>query len=346
MDGGRNAIVTGAGTARREPVRLRRLVVAAVLNGALVVAEIVAGLDARSSALLSDAGHNLSDVAAIGLSLAAVRWALRPRSEQRSYGNHRATILAALANATVLVVVTLVIVALAVDRLLHPVAVHGALVSEVAGASLVVNVAAAFALREPGHDLNLRSVALHMAADALSAAAVLAAGVVVVVFGPRSDLADPAASLAVALLVLVQAVRVVRESTSVLLESTPADVDLAALRSALTSVKGVREVHDLHVWSLSSDYRALSAHVVLTDHPSLEEAQAVGAVVRERVTMPFGIAHTTFEMECERCDEELGDPCGVGEPARARGPCVPEGDEQLPAGTDPVRGATPSNRPA
>ncbi len=339
--------MTEAGTARREPARTRRLVTAAALNGALVVAEVVAGIEAHSSALLSDAGHNLSDVAAIGLSLAAVRWALRPRSEVRTYGNHRGTILAALANATVLVVVTFVIVALAVSRLIHPVAVHGALVSEVAGASLVLNVAAALALHEPRRDLNLRSVALHMTADALSAAAVLVAGIVVVVDGRSGDLADPAASLAVALLVVIQAMRVVRESTDVLLESTPSDVDLAALRAALTSVEGVSEVHDLHVWSLSSDYRALSAHLVLSGHPSLEDSQAVGAAVRERVTTPFGIAHTTFEMECERCDEELEDPCGVDEPApRARVLVRPDASPAAVRGADPGRGAAPSNRPA
>ena len=339
--------MTGAGTAQRAPARMRRLMAAAALNGALVVAEVVAGVEAHSTALLSDAGHNLSDVAAIGLSLAAVRWALRPRSELRTYGNHRGTILAALANATVLIGVTFVIVALAVDRLLHPVTVHGALVSVVAAASLALNVAAALALHEPRRDLNLRSVALHMGADALSAAAVLVTGIVVVVAGRSGDLADPAASLAVALLVLVQAMRVVRASTDVLLESTPSDVDLDTLRSALTSVEGVSEVHDLHVWSLSSDYRALSAHLVLTGHPSLEDAQAVGAVVREHVTTPFGIAHTTLEMECERCDEELEDPCGVDEPvpiAHVLG--RPDLGAPATPGADPGRGATPSNRPA
>lgn len=305
--------MTGADATRKAATRSRRLVATAAVNGSLVVAEILAGLAAHSAALLSDAAHNLSDVAAVVLSLAAVRWALRPRSELRSYGNHRGTILAALANATVLAVVTCAIVALAVDRLVHPSAVHGALMIEVAGAALVVNAVAVWVLREPGHDLNIRSIALHMSADAAAAAAVVVAGIVVATAGERADLADPAASLAVAVFVLVQAVRVVRESADVLLESTPPDVDLAALRTALTSVTGVAEVHDLHVWSLSSDYRALSAHMVLTGHPSLEEAQAVGANVREEVSPRFGIAHATFEMECERCDDELADPCAVDE---------------------------------
>ncbi|MGH2929264.1 MAG: cation diffusion facilitator family transporter, partial [Solirubrobacteraceae bacterium] len=171
--------------------------------------------------------------------------------------------------------------------------------------------AAALVLRERGRDLNVRSIGLHMVADAASASAVLVAGIVVVVAGHRADLADPAASLAVAALILVQAVRLIRESADVLLESTPSDVDLGKLRGALTTVHGVGEVHDLHVWSLSSDYRALSAHLVLTGHPTLEEAQAVGSRARTQVTRDFGIAHTTFEMECERCDGDHADPCGI-----------------------------------
>ncbi len=162
-----------ASTPASSTLRTRRLVVAAAINGALVVAETLAGVSAHSTALLSDAGHNLADVGAVVLSLAAVRWALRPRSELRSYGNHRATILAALANATVLAVVTCAVVALAVERLVHPVAVHGVLVSGVAGAALVMNGVAALALRDTAADLNMRSAALHMAADAAASAAVL-----------------------------------------------------------------------------------------------------------------------------------------------------------------------------
>ena len=104
-----------------------------------------------------------------------------------------------------------------------------------------------------------------------------------------------------------------RASVEVLLESTPSDVDLDALRAAITGVDGVDEVHDLHVWSLSSDIRALSAHLVLEGHPTLEEAQALGERVRAAVAVPFGLAHTTFELECERCTDDIDDPCGMDE---------------------------------
>lgn len=297
--------------------RTARLSIALGLNAALVAAEVVAGIMAHSVGLLSDAGHNLADVAAIALALLAVRWAMRPRSEARSYGNLRGTILAALANAAILAAVTVAVAALGVVRLLHPVPVDGTLVAGVAGAALVVNGLGALVLHEHGRDLNMRSAALHMLADVASSAAVLVAGVVVAVAGHAADRADAVASLVVAALVLVQAVRMVHQSTDVLLESTPADVDLPALRAAVTGVEGVDELHDLHVWSLSSDYRALSAHIVLSGHPSLEQAQVIGTAVRERVEHGFDIAHTTLEMECERCDVETDDPCAVVQDAKS-----------------------------
>ncbi len=304
--------------------RTGRLSFALGLNGALVVAEAAAGLAGRSTALLADAGHNLADVAALGLALAAARWATRPRSEARTYGNHRATILAALANAAVLAVVTSAVMALGIDRLIAPVHVSGGLDVVVGTAALVLNGAAAMLLIDPGRDLNLRSALAHVVGDAAASLGVVTAGAVVLWVGPAADRADPAASLAVAALILVQAARLVRESTDVLLESTPADVDLGQLRRVITGVPGVDEVHDLHVWSLSSSYRALSAHLVLSGHPTLEDAQERGERVRRQVRARFGIEHATLEAECERCDAEAADPCGMddprGEPAQATVP--------------------------
>jgi len=291
--------------------RSGRLWTALGLNAALVAGEIVAAVVAHSAGLVSDAGHNVADVAAVVLALSAVRWATRPRTETRSFGNHRGTILAALANAGLLAVVTCAVAALGIVRLVNPVNVDGPVVAGVAGIALVVNAFAAIVLREGRRDLNVRSVAAHLWADVAASAAVVVAGVVIAFAGPSADRADPAASLAVAALVLVQAIRIVRESSDVLLESTPTDVSVRALREVMTAVPGVDEVHDLHVWSISSDYRALSAHLVLSGHPSLEAAQAIGGDVRERVAGRFDIAHTTFEMECERCDDEAADPCAA-----------------------------------
>lgn len=297
--------------------RTRRLVAALVINALLVVGQVAAGVVAHSTGLLADAGHNLADVAAVTVSLLAARWALRPRSEERSFGNHRGTILAALWNAGTLVAVTIAIVAESAYRLADPQRVDGLVVAVVAAAAMVANALAAAFLHDRSRDLNLRTALTHMLADVAASACVLLAGVVILLTGGGAwDRADPVASLVVAGLIVVQAVRLMRESADVLLESTPTDVDLGSLRRTITGVSGIGEVHDLHVWSLSSEVRALSAHLVLTGHPTLEEAQAVATGVRGSVAGPFGIAHATFELECERCVEGLEDPCGVdGAPA-------------------------------
>jgi len=290
--------------------RSTRLVLALCVNVALVAAEVIGGLFAHASALFADAGHNLIDVVALAAAFLALRWAVRPRNEVRSFGNHRATILAALFNAVALGSVTISIVVLSIERLLHPVVVRGGALAAVAGIAIVVNGAAALLLREGRGELNLRSAMVHMAADCLSGAFALVAGLVILTAGAIAARADPAASLAVSLLIVVQAYRLVRASVEVLLESTPADVDLAELRSAVTAVPGVVDVHDVHVWSLSSEVRALSAHLVLDGHPTLEEAQIVGDRVRATLAPRFGLAHTTLELECERCTD-IEDPCGM-----------------------------------
>jgi cobalt-zinc-cadmium efflux system protein len=289
--------------------RTRRLIIGLILNIALVAVQAVFAVAAHSTGLLADAGHNLTDVAALVLSLVAVRYALRPRSAARSFGNHRITILAALANSAAIAIVTAFIVVESVRRLVHPEAVHAGMVVAVAGGALVANGIAALVLRDGTHDLNMRAAVLHMAGDALGSLAVLVSACVLLVV-PTATWLDPMSALVVAGIIVYQAIAVFRSSVSVLLESTPSDVDLASLTAAMAGVPGVGEVHDLHVWSLSSEMRVLSAHVVLTGHPSLEEAQVVGERVKRSIAAPFAIAHSTLELECERCaDDDSADPC-------------------------------------
>jgi len=302
----------------RAGIRTRRLVAALGLNVVLAGAQLVGGLVAHSMGLLSDAGHNVTDVAGVGVSLLAVRWATRPRSPSYSFGYHRGPILAALANTAVIAVVTVAIVVESVVRLLHPGPVHGGLVVTVAAVALVMNGLAAVMLRERSGDLNMRSAALHMAGDALGSLAVLSAGVVLVA-DHSLEWADPLASLVVAAIIVAEAYRLLRASVDALLESSPADVDLVELIAVMGRVPGVAEVHDLHVWSLSSDVRALSAHVVLSGHPTLEEAQVVGDRVKAAIGSPFTIAHSTLELECERCIDGELDPCLMDSVSDARG---------------------------
>jgi cobalt-zinc-cadmium efflux system protein len=292
----------------RSTIRSRRLAVVLSLNVAVVVAQVVGGLVSHSTGLLADAGHNLTDAVGMAVSLVAVRVALRPRDPSRTFGYHRSTILAALTNAATIAAVTVVIVVGAVDRLVHPHSVHGGVMVAVGAGTFVVNAIGALLLRERSPELNMRASAFHMASDALASAAVVLAGVLVL---SDSGLhwADPVSSLAVAAVILVGAYRLLSSSVDVLLESAPADLDLGTLRTAMSGVPGVAEVHDLHVWSLSSEVRTLSAHVVLNGHPTLEEAQVIGENVKSGLVLPYGIFHATLELECERCTEEETDPC-------------------------------------
>jgi len=200
------------------------------------------------------------------------------------------------------------IVVVGVDRLLHPRPVAGGIVVGVAAGAFLINAAAALVLRERRPDLNIRAATLHMTADAAASLVVAAAGVLILV-DAHLRWADPVASLAVGTLIIIEAFRLLRASLEILLESAPADVDLAALTGAMVTIPGVAEVHDLHVWSLSSEVRALSAHVVVVGHPTLEQAQLVGDRVKAAVAEPFSIAHSTLELECERCTDEASDPC-------------------------------------
>jgi cobalt-zinc-cadmium efflux system protein len=290
--------------------RSRRLVLALVIDLVLVLVEAAGGLLAHSSGLSATAAHDLADAAALALALIATHLALKPATAARSFGYHRATILAALVNATAIVVVGLGVVVLACWRLAHPAHVQGGLMVAFAGAGLLGNAAAAAVLREPRGDLNMRAAALHFTGDAGAALGVILAGAVIAATGHLEAL-DPAVALLITLLIGTKAWRLVRASLDVLLESTPADLDVAALASAISAVDGVTAVHDLHCWSLSSDVRALSAHIVLDGHPTLEQAQVVGERVKAFVGGAFNVAHATLEMECEPCAPDVTEACAV-----------------------------------
>jgi cobalt-zinc-cadmium efflux system protein len=290
--------------------RSKRLRIALGLNLALVVAQVAFGVAADSLGLLADAGHNLSDVAAVVVSLIAVQWARRAPTAERSYGYHRGTILAALANAATILAVTGFILFEGVRRLGEVQPVQGGLVLAVALVAFAVNAGSALVLHGHGHDLNMRSALLHMVGDAAASLGVAAAGLVILLTG-RFQWLDPVVSMAIAVLIAAEAFRLVRQAVEVLLESTPKDVKLDRLTATIGEVEGVETVHDLHVWSLSSDVRALSAHVVLAGRPSLREAQAVGERIKAAVAGPFAISHTTLELECEPCADGTVGPCGM-----------------------------------
>ena len=290
--------------------RERRLAIVIIINVAIVVAQAVAGVIAGSIGLLADAGHNLADVGAVGLSLWAVRLTRRRPTASRSFGWHRSTVLAAQANAAAILAVTALIVFEAVRRLSDPVDVRGGVVLIVALVALAGNSLSVLFLRDSHHDLNMRSALLHMVGDVAASAGVAIAGLVILTTGGNFWI-DPVVSLAVGLLITREAIRLLRATTDVLLEATPAGLDLAVLVDAVAADPGVDEVHDVHAWALSSDVHALSAHVVMNGHPTLEEAQVVGDRIKRLIAERFRITHATLELECEPCMDDDRDPCAI-----------------------------------
>jgi cobalt-zinc-cadmium efflux system protein len=283
---------------------------ALLANVGLVALLVVTGIAAGSLALVAEAGHNLVDVTALALSLVAVRLARRAPTEHRPYGWLRGNVLAAQANAVVIIGVSCLVVGASVTRLVHPTPVRGGLVAVAAAIACLVNGAAAWVLRHDD-DIAVRSALLHLIGDAASGGVVALSGVVVLLAGPGWERVDALASAAIALFVLWGGVTVLRQATGVLLEGTPRGVDPAAVVATIEGVAGVESAHDLHVWSLDGRQHALSVHVIVSGHPTLEAAQLVATAVKRAVSAPFGIAHATVELECEGCVDD-GSWCAFG----------------------------------
>jgi cobalt-zinc-cadmium efflux system protein len=294
-----HAAPSGSGTNRTKSV-LRFSLVATL---AYIVVTLVAGLRAHSLALLSEAGHNASDFLALLLSFVAVYFQTRPASDSKTFGYQRAGVLAAFINAATLIVISIWIAIEAVHRLSAPVAVQPRLMMVVAAAGVLMNGAIATLLWGVARDVNMRSAFLHMAGDTLSTAAVIAGGAGILFTG--RDWIDPVLSLVIAALILWSSIGIVRESLNILLEGTPRDCSLPAIRSGMEAIEGVMNVHDLHVWSLGSQSRALACHVCIADIPPSESA-CILASLNHVLKEHFQIAHTTIQFEHTGCGELEG----------------------------------------
>jgi cobalt-zinc-cadmium efflux system protein len=268
---------------------------AVALTLAFVVGEAISGALANSLALLSDAGHNFADAAALALSWYALWIASKPAHQGMTYGYHRVGILAALVNAVSLVVIALLILWDAIARLRHPEPPQGWIMVGVALSAIVVNAVIGFWLRAGAkHDINVRSAYLHMLGDALSACGVVAAGVIVALTG--SSVADPIASLLIAGLILASSWGILKESVTILLEGTPMGMDMARVERAIGDVRGVEGIHDLHVWTVGPGVIACSCHVVVAEQSIREGQQVIRAVV-EKLHVDFDINHATVQVE-------------------------------------------------
>ncbi len=279
----------------------RRFVLSLVLTALVLVAEVAGGLWTGSLALLSDAAHVFLDVFALGMSYLALRAAALPVDDRHTYGFHRMQVLAALANGATLLLVSFEIFREAWDRLQHPAPVLAGPMLAVATVGLVVNLIVALVLREHDHDdLNVRSAFLHVLGDALASVGVIGAGALILFTG--WTLVDPLVSVLIALIILAGSGRVLRESVHILAEGMPEGMTATDVAEAMSHVPGVSDVHDLHVWTVSPGYVALSSHVTLADQ-SLSQAESVMGGLKQVLTDEFGIEHTTIQFECDNCGQ-------------------------------------------
>jgi cobalt-zinc-cadmium efflux system protein len=242
-------------------------------------------------------------VLALGLALGALALAQRPPTERHTFGFERAEVLAAQANGLLLLVGAVGIVVEAIRRIGTPEAIQGGAVLVIGVVGLLVNVGSAAVLARTAHgNLNVRAAFWHLATDALGSIAVVVAGLGALVFD--AEWLDPVASLFIAALIVVTATRLLRETTRVLLDAAPPDIDVASVSAALGAATGVEAVHHLHVWTMGSERPALSAHVVLAGPLSLHDAQERASELKVMLAEQFGIQHTTLEVECHACVED------------------------------------------
>jgi cobalt-zinc-cadmium efflux system protein len=268
----------------------------------ILVAELVGGFVANSLALLSDAGHVVTDIFALGLAWFAVVQAERPPNARKTFGYHRVGILAALANAITLILIAVVILWEAVQRFQHPEPVQPLIMFLSAGIGIAVNLYIGFGLRKEGHSLNERAVMLHVFSDVGASAGVILAAIVILLTG--WTIVDPLLSVGIATLIAIGAWRILRETTDILLEAVPKGLSMSNLVSDMRKVEGVGDVHDLHVWCITSNLYALSCHIMIDDMPQSESStilQSMNKMLNEQ----YHIGHATIQFECnpheERC---------------------------------------------
>jgi cobalt-zinc-cadmium efflux system protein len=285
----------------RNPAGVLRF--ALLLTLGYIVLTAVAGIRAHSLALLSEAGHNVSDFLALALSLGAVYLQSRPPNPHKTFGYQRAGVLAAFVNAAALVVIAFAIFYEAGQRLLNPAPVRAPVMIAVAAVGVAMNGFVAFLLHRSGNDVNMRSALLHMLGDTFSTAAVIVGGWAIWATG--QSWIDPALSFGIGALVLWSSFGIIRETLNILLEGTPRGMKVERVAAEVLKVEGVREVHDLHIWSLGSEMHALSCHIRIEDIPP-SVSERILREVQQRLRQEFRIEHTTIQFEHVVCDVEHG----------------------------------------
>jgi cobalt-zinc-cadmium efflux system protein len=274
----------------------RKLRIALTLTALILLVELAGGFLSHSLALLADAGHVLTDIIALGLAWFATAQAERPANERKTYGYHRTGILTALANAVTLILIVIAIAYEAVQRFQHPEHVTPWLMFVCAAVGMVVNLSIGLGLRAEGDEnLNVRAAMLHVFGDVGASAGVIVGGLIILL--TRWYPADPLISLFIALLIARGAWDVLRETVNILMEATPADVNVAQLVRDIIRLPGITDVHDLHIWSIAGGMRALSAHVQVGDRP-LSACDPLLGQINRLLQDRYKIGHTTIQLEC------------------------------------------------
>ena len=271
-----------------------------ILSATILIAEVIGGVLSNSLALLSDAGHVFADVIALGLSWYGVRQAMRPSDSRMTFGYHRIGVIVAIVNAVSIFVIAAVIIFEAYGRLREPPEVKSTLMMAVAIVGLAANILVTWWLRKAQRsNINIRSAFWHAFGDALASVGVIAGGIIIMLTG--QFLVDPIISVLIALIILWSAWSIFREGFRVILEATPRDVDILKMIGALKSIEGVKDVHDVHVWSITPDLRAMNGHILIEDI-SISDAAVIRSRIEEVLRDQFHIEHTTLQMECQKCD--------------------------------------------
>jgi len=265
----------------------------------IMAVEVVGGIFSSSLALLSDAGHMLVDALALGLSLFAMTVARRPATATKTFGYHRVEILAALANGTILVLLSAFIFYEAYQRFQEPPAVKTPLMLTIAIVGLFANLAGVLLLNRASRgSLNIRAAFWHIMGDTIASVGVIVAGIIILFTGYYA--ADPIASVVIGIIILWGAVRIVGESADVLLEAVPRHLETSQVIDSIKAIPGVNEVHDFHIWTITSNIYALSAHLTIDDQMVSKSVDIV-KMVRQELAKRYNISHTTLQLECQSC---------------------------------------------
>ena len=281
----------------------RKLFIALLITAIVMIAEIIGGLLANSLALLSDAGHMLTDILSLGLSLAAMKLAQKPPTPSKTFGFHRLEILAALFNGMLLFFMSFYIFYEAYHRLVQPEEIKGLVMLVVAFIGLLANGAGILLLRKSAHtSLNVKSAFFHIVGDTISSGGVILGGMIILYTGWY--LVDPLLSIFIGLLILRGAYALIVESIDIFLEATPKDINMEELLDELRKIQGIKEIHHIHLWTITSGINAMSAHVLIDDRLTSSSAHILKEI-KSLLRNKYKIEHSTIQFECESCGDDL-----------------------------------------